>query len=121
MTDWKSWVLSKLTQTVGFYFESVPALDKSDDGLRGYPTKPPATPGQIRARRMWPFGLRSIIPSGVEAFDTIIDGTFCAEDDDGSLVLSFPQFIHQCQPVHFGEHDIDHCGIIGLCERLMQA
>lgn len=61
-------VKAMISATVGFYFVDEAATSPTkDDYLRTHPAQPPARMGRIHARRMWPFGLRSIIPAGVEA------------------------------------------------------
>lgn len=61
-------VKAMISATVGFYFVDEAATSPTkDDYLRTHPAQPPAKVGRIHARRMWPFGLRSIIPAGVEA------------------------------------------------------
>lgn len=61
-------IKAMISATVGFYFvDEASTSPTKDDYLRTHPAQPPARPGRIHARRMWPFGLRSIIPAGVEA------------------------------------------------------
>jgi hypothetical protein len=68
--DWdvKAWLEAKLQALCGFYFvDQASILPTKDDFLQTHPAQPPGVPGRLHARRMWPFGFRSIIPRGVEA------------------------------------------------------
>lgn len=69
MDDWKSWVMTKMQAAVGFYFvsKSTAGGASASDTVRGLPAAPPAQTGTLRVRRMWPFGIRSRVPEGVEA------------------------------------------------------
>lgn len=65
--DWLDSVRAMINATVGFYFVDEAATSPTkDDYLKTHPVPPPARQGRIHARRMWPFGFRSIIPKGVE-------------------------------------------------------
>lgn len=64
--DW-SWIKAKIEGVCGFWFMELASISPTkNDILSTGPAPPPALPGQIPARRMWPFGFRSIIPRGVE-------------------------------------------------------
>lgn len=67
--DWKAWVAAKLQSAIGFYFvdESTAGGASVNDTVRGLPAAPPAKTASLRVRRMWPFGIRSRVPTGVEA------------------------------------------------------
>lgn len=69
MTDLRSWVMTKIQAAVGFYFvsKSTAGGASADDTVRSLPAAPPAKTGTLRVRRMWPFGIRSRVPEGVEA------------------------------------------------------
>lgn len=62
----QAWIEAKLQALVGFYFvdESSP---NRDSFVETHPAQAPAQKGRLRARRMWPFGIRSLPPRGVEA------------------------------------------------------
>jgi hypothetical protein len=64
--DWWECVKALVQSVVGFDFVDE-TTEKGNDWLRTAPAKPPAQPGKMRARRMWPFGIRARPPRGVEA------------------------------------------------------
>ena len=65
--EWLDRVKAMINATVGFYFvDEASTSPTRDDFLKTHPVPPPAQQGRIHARRMWPFGFRSIIPAGVE-------------------------------------------------------
>lgn len=61
--------MSRLQRTVGFYFvnKSTAGGSTADDTVLTHPAQPPAKTGTLRVRRMWPFGIRSVVPPRVEA------------------------------------------------------
>lgn len=67
--DLKVWVMAKIQAAVGFYFvsKSTASGQSADDTVKTHPAQPPAKMGTLRVRRMWPFGIRSRVPEGVEA------------------------------------------------------
>lgn len=64
--DWWEQVKAFCCSLAGMDFVDESSAN-GNDWLRTAPARPPAQAGKMRARRMWPFGIRARPPQGVEA------------------------------------------------------